>query len=205
MAKKRFGTDIRHDQIAEAALEIVRAQGVRALNVVAVAERVGVVPSALYRHFKNKSAIVAAVMHLIRTRLNKHFQDVVDLEMAPLEKLQLLFTRHIEMIGGNNAIPRLIFSEEVLAGVEDQRRQLYGIIQDVINNVATIVREGQKNGALRDDLAPESIAVSFLGMIQPAAIIWSLSEGEFDLAQHGRQAWQLFSNAVQPDRHEKIG
>lgn len=201
MAKKRLKTEIRHDQIAEAALEIVRTQGVRALGVVAVAESVGLVPSALYRHFKNKSAIVAAVMQLIRTRLNRHFQDVVDLEMAPLEKLQLLFSRHIDMIGGNSAIPRLIFSEEVIAGEEDQRRQLYGIIQDVINNVATIVRAGQKNGTLRDDLAPESIAVSFLGMIQPAAIIWDLSAGEFDLARHGRQAWLLFSNAVQPDCH----
>jgi AcrR family transcriptional regulator len=204
MTKKRFATQIRHDQIAEAALEIVRANGVRALNVTAVAEKVGIVPSALYRHFKNKSAIVSAVLELIQTRLNKHFLDIVHLELVPLEKLHLLFTRHIDMIGGNNAIPRIVFSEEVLAGIGDNRHQLYGIIRNVIKNVATIVGEGQKKGALRNDISAESMAVAFLGMIQPAAIIWDLSNGAFDLTKHGRQAWKLFMSAVQSDRKSHI-
>jgi hypothetical protein len=51
MAKKRFGSDIRREQIAEAALDIVRSQGIKALNIAAVAEKMDMVPSALYRHF----------------------------------------------------------------------------------------------------------------------------------------------------------
>jgi AcrR family transcriptional regulator len=203
MAKKRFGTEIRHDQIAEAALEIVRSEGVRALNVAAVAEKVGMVPSALYRHYKNKSEIVSAVLQLIQLRLNAHFQVVVKLDADPLEKLHLLLNRHIELIGNNNAIPRIIFSEEVIAGMPDKRGQLYGIIQDVIRNVATTVREGQERDVIRKDLGPESIAVSFLGMIQPAAIIWDLSEGWFDLAAHSRHAWRLFSTAIQSEGIDK--
>jgi AcrR family transcriptional regulator len=78
MVKKRLGTEIRQDQIAEAALDIVRKDGIRALNVAAVAEKVGIVPSAVYRHFKNKSQIVDTVLQLIQTRLNAHFQDVVN-------------------------------------------------------------------------------------------------------------------------------
>ena len=204
MAKKRLGTDIRQEQIAEAALDIVRSNGVRALNVAAVAEKVGIVASAVYRHYKNKSEIVAAVLQLIQTRLNGHFQGVVMLDLEPLEKLQLLLNRHIELIGTNNAIPRIIFSEEVLGGMPDKRQQLYGIIQNVIGNVATIVAEGQANGTIRKDLPAETIAVSFLGMIQPAAIIWSLSSGTFDLLGHSRHAWRLFSASIaekvdQPD------
>ena len=53
MAKNRFGTDIRREQIAEAALGIVRSQGIKALNVAAVAQKLDIVPSALYRHFKS--------------------------------------------------------------------------------------------------------------------------------------------------------
>jgi AcrR family transcriptional regulator len=55
MAKTRLGKTIRQDQIAEAALDIVRSEGIRALNLAAVADKVGIVPSAVYRHFKNKS------------------------------------------------------------------------------------------------------------------------------------------------------
>ena len=196
MAKQRLGTEIRQDQIAEAALEIVRAGGIRALNVAAVAKQVGIVPSAVYRHFKHKSDIVSAVLDLIRTRLNAHFQNVVTLDIDPVDKLHLLLTRHIELIAGNNAIPRIVFSEEVIGGMPEKQAALYGIIQDVIGNVAAIVRDGQQKGLIRSDLPAGSIAVSFLGMIQPAAVIWSLSRGEFDLTDHSRKAWALFIDAI---------
>jgi AcrR family transcriptional regulator len=196
MAKKRFKTGIRHDQIAEAALDIVRSEGIRGLNVAAVAEKVGLVPSAVYRHFKNKSEIVSAVLELIQERLNQHYQDVIQQNLEPVEKLNFLLSRHVEMIGSNNAIPRIIFSEEVIGGMPEKQQQLYGIIGDVIRNVAVIVREGQNKGAIRKDLPAESIAVSFLGMIQPAAIIWNLSDGEFDLKRHSINAWKLFLDAI---------
>jgi hypothetical protein len=123
---------------------------------------------------------------------------VIQLSLEPVEKLKLLFNQHVELIGGNNAIPRIIFSEEVIGGMPEKQQQLYGIIQDVIKNVGTIVKEGQKKGTIRKDIPAENIAVSFLGMIQPAAIIWNLSNGEFDLIHHGRSAWNLFVDSIGP-------
>ena len=196
MAKKRFGTDIRQEQIAESALSIVRAEGIRALSVAAVAKHVGIVPSAIYRHFNNKGDIVSAVLQLIKKRLNAHFQETAQLNIDPIEKLRLLLNRHVGLISQNNAIPRIIFSEEVLGGMPEKRQHLYGIIQDVIGNVATIVADGQKQGTIRNDIPADSIAVSFLGMIQPAAIIWNLSDGAFDLKRHSEKAWNLFADAI---------
>jgi AcrR family transcriptional regulator len=197
MVKKRFGTAIRRDQIAEAALDVVRLEGTKGLNVAAVAKRVGLVPSAVYRHFKNKSEIVDAVLELIRKRLNENYQRVIQRDLAPIEKLNMLLTEHVALIGNNNAIPRLIFSEEVIGGMPEKQQQLYGIISDVIQNISSVVAEGQIKGSIRKDIPTENIAVSFLGMIQPAAILWSLSEGEFDLTQHSKNVWKLFLDAIQ--------
>jgi TetR/AcrR family transcriptional regulator, fatty acid metabolism regulator protein len=199
MAKQRFGTNLRREQIAEAALDIVRSQGIRALNVAAVAKKMDMVPSALYRHFKSKNEIVTAVLELIGMRLNAHFRKVVDQDLDALEKLRLLLVQHIDLISSNNAIPRIIFSEEVIGGLPEKREQLYGIIDNVLDNVASIVRDGQRQGAIRRDLAAKNIAVSFMGMIQPAAIIWNLSGGEFDLVRHSQAAWKLFSDSIRPN------
>jgi AcrR family transcriptional regulator len=199
MVKKRFETAIRHDQIAEAALDIVRSNGIKGLNVAAVAKKVGIVPSAVYRHFKNKSEIVGAVLKLIQTRLNQNYRDVIQRDLEPIEKLNIILNKHVELIAGNNAIPRIIFSEEVIGGMPDKQQQLYGIIRDVIGNVASIVAEGQEKGSIRKDIPAETIAVSFLGMIQPAAIIWNLSDGEFDLVQHSKNAWMLFVDAIRQE------
>jgi len=203
MAKNRLKTVIRHEQIAEAALDIVRSEGISGLNVAAVATKVGLVPSAVYRHFKNKSEIVSTVLQLIRTRLNQHYQEVIQQNLEPIEKLNLLLSRHVKLIGSNNAIPRIIFSGEVIGGMPKKQQLLYGIIRDVIRNVACIVTEGQKKGTIRKDVPAENIAVSFLGIIQPAAIIWNLSGGEFDLIKHSKNAWELFFDAVRQNPTNK--
>lgn len=197
MAKKRFRTAVRHEQIAEAALDIVSSEGTRGLNVAEVAKRVGLVPSAVYRHFKNKSEIVDAVLALIKKRLNQNYERVIQQDLKPLEKLNLLLTEHVELICNNNAIPRIIFSEEVIGGMPEKQQQLFGIISDVIRNVSSVVAEGQEKGSIRKDIPADNIAISFLGMIQPAAIIWSLSDGEFDLIEHSKNAWKLFLHAIQ--------
>jgi AcrR family transcriptional regulator len=197
MTKKRLETEIRQDQIAEAALDIVRLEGLQALNVGAIAQKVGIVPSAIYRHYENKSEIVSAVLQLIGRRLRSHFQEVANQNSESIEKLKLLLDKHIKLISSNSAIPRIIFSEEVIGGIPSHRQKLYDIIQDVIGNVAAIIRDGQEEGVIRKDLDAESMAVAFMGMIQPVAIFWSLSAGEFDIINHSQKSWKLFSDSIQ--------
>jgi hypothetical protein len=37
----------------------------------------------------------------------------------------------------------------------------------------------------------------FLGLIQPAAILWNLSDGEFDVTKHAEKGWQLFQETIE--------
>ena len=61
MRQPKVGTQIRREQIAEAALGLVAAEGVRRLSIAAVARRVGLVPSGIYRHYKSKDQVLDAV------------------------------------------------------------------------------------------------------------------------------------------------
>ena len=54
MSDQKLDTEIRKEQIAEAALGLLASQGLGRLSVAAVARRVGLVPSGVYRHFMNK-------------------------------------------------------------------------------------------------------------------------------------------------------
>jgi hypothetical protein len=36
----------------------------------------------------------------------------------------------------------------------------------------------------------------FLGLIQPAGILWHMSEGRFDVTKHVEKAWRIFSESV---------
>jgi hypothetical protein len=74
----------------------------------------------------------------------------------------------------------------------EKQQQLYGIIRDVIQQCGF-----NRSGRTRKWIDPKGHACRkyrrfFLGMIQPAAIIWNLSDGEFDLVQHSKNAWNCF-------------
>jgi AcrR family transcriptional regulator len=47
---QKVKTEIRQEQIAGAALELIAMRGLDELNIGALARQVGVVPSAIYRH-----------------------------------------------------------------------------------------------------------------------------------------------------------
>src|SRR4030066_1931766 len=65
MRAVRVETTVRRDQIARAALALIASRGTHALSVAAVARRVGLVPSAIYRHFRSKDEVLdAAIAHV---------------------------------------------------------------------------------------------------------------------------------------------
>jgi AcrR family transcriptional regulator len=193
---QKLDSEIRQEQIAHAALAVVAQHGMRRLNIVQVARRVGIVPSALYRHFKSKDAIVDTVMALVRERLLENVRSVTESVADPLEQLHVLLTRHVQFIRENQALPRVVFSEQVYEGRPGRRRAMFRTIQTYLDRVADIVRRGQAQGRIRKSLDPGTLSVMFLGLIQPTAILWHMSEGEFDVTQHSERAWRVFADTI---------
>ena len=56
MALEKLNSEVRQEQYVQAALGLVAADGLKNLSVARVARRMGLVPSALYRHFPGKDA-----------------------------------------------------------------------------------------------------------------------------------------------------
>ena len=125
MARNKLKTELRQEQILEAALAIVSAKGMKGLNTGAVARRVGIVPSALYRHFRNKEQILEALLELIEERLIANVNIARQEAACPLSALEILLKRHVRLIRENAGIPLVIFSEEVY-GADSQRKTITG-------------------------------------------------------------------------------
>ena len=92
--------------------------------------------------------------------------------------------------------PGCFFSGEIYAGQPERKARLLATIQAYVAEVAAIIRNGQAQERIRPEVSPETAAVLFLGVIQPSAILWHLSEGAFDAAKHVEKAWPLFRQAI---------
>jgi AcrR family transcriptional regulator len=196
MAEAKLDTQVRREQIAEAALELVAGQGMRRLSVAAVARRVGLVPSGIYRHFKSKDEILAAVLDRIEQRLTSNVQAARQTSADPLECLKEVLMRHIRFIREGRAIPRMIFSDDVHAGSPHRKQRVLQIFTRYTGQVGEIVRLGQSQGRIRPDLDVQTVSTMLFGIIMPAEILWHLTEGGFDVTRHAQRAWQLFSSAI---------
>jgi AcrR family transcriptional regulator len=196
MAEEKLDTQIRREQIAEAALSIVADQGLRRLSVAAVARRVGLVPSGIYRHFKSKDEILAAVLDRIEARLLANVTAARKENADPLDCLKDVLMRHIRFIREGRAIPRMIFSDDVHVGNPERRRRVLQLFTHYTGEVGEVVRQGQSQGRIRPDLDVQTITMMLFGIIVPAGILWHLSDGGFDVTRHAQRAWQLFSSAI---------
>jgi AcrR family transcriptional regulator len=196
MHASKTKTEIRQDQIATTALALISRRGLRALSVATLAKEVGVVPSAIYRHYPSKEAVLDAVLKLIRQRLFENVESVRHDFASALERLDQLLRRHIEMILSNRGMPRVVFSEEIFSDQTARRRRVYQMIEVYMEQVAEIVREGQSQARIRPDLPPEIVAEMFMGLVQTASILHLMSDGRFDAGKYRKAAWQIFSGML---------
>ncbi len=204
MRAEKQNSEIRKKQIALAAMKLIARQGMKGLSVAAVARKVGLVPSALYRHFTGKEEILKATIELVRDMITENVRSVRGESAAPLEQLKLLMIRHIKMIQEFQAIPRIVFSDEISASYPQGKTSVYKLIREILGQVAEIIGQGQQQGQITPGLNPETVSVIFLGLVQPPAILWYLSKGRFDISKHMEKAWPIFENALRAKTPEGL-
>lgn len=196
MSTERLGTEVRREQIVQAALQLIAQDGLKQFNIARLARRVGLVPSAIYRHYESKDAIIEAILDQVRAKLVANVNAVCRETSDPVEQLHRLLFLHVKLIRENESLPRVILSQELYAGHPERRRRLYENVSAYLAKVAGIIEQGQHEGCIRQSAEPHVLSVMFLGLIQPGAILWQMSDGEFDVTAHAKKAWNVFHGAI---------
>ena len=196
MSREKLHTEVRRDQLTDATLAVVADHGLRGLSLAAVARRVGLTPSAIYRHFASKDAMLDAVLDRIRERLHGAIAAARAESADPVEALHRLLERHTQLVRHNRALPRVVLSDDYHIGHPERRQRLLGVFSGYLDGVAGIIRQGQRLGSIRSDVNARSLAILFLGLIQPAGVLWTLSDGRFDVTGQARAAWPVFEQAI---------
>ncbi|PLX47350.1 MAG: TetR/AcrR family transcriptional regulator [Desulfobulbaceae bacterium] len=196
MRTEKMPTDIRKEQIVEAALAILSDNAAPKLKMTDVARQLGLAPSALYRHFKNRDAMLSAILEHIRTMLHTNLEKVRQQTDNAVERLHAMLVRHGRLIREQQAIPRIVFSDEIWGQKKERRQRMYRIVTGYLAEIEAIVVEGQAKGEIRMDVEARVVAKIFFGIVQPAALLWHMSEGDFDLEGHINDAWTLLLEMV---------
>ena len=198
MASDKQNTEIRQEQIARAALQAIALGGTKSLSLARIAQCVGLVPSAIYRHFGGKDEVIDSVLDLINGHLQANLASVNAETENAVEALRRLMNRHVNLFCQNDGVSTLIFSDQVYSGPVKRKAKIYKVIREYLAGISKLVKKGQQARLIRLDVEPGVIAVMFLGLVQPPAILSHLSERDFDVPRQTEQAWRVFKDAICP-------
>jgi len=195
VAPRRRTGDERRDQIARAVLALAADRGLDSLNVAHVASRVGLAPSALYRHFPNKDAMIDATLERLFARVQENVARAAARKEEPVTALEALLMDHVEVIREYQGLPHLLFSGE-LARSTTRRTAYQGMLDGFRGAARDLLREAKRRGLVRSDLDVEAAVFLYVGLFLPAAILWNMSGGRFNITAQVRRNWRLYLDAV---------
>jgi len=195
MGIKKESTEVRKEQIVRAALEIIGKDGIQGLTTSGIAKAVGISEANIYRHFKNKDAILTATVEDLEDNISNILKKVTTREISPLNKLAQIFKLHLSHIQNNKGVPRLVFSSE-LHFRQDLRDKLSSLIDRYLKMLTGILDEGVEDGSVKSAIDTTAMARLFVGMIQLSALRWSLSDFNISLLKEGDKLWREYRKCI---------
>lgn len=109
------------DTALTVALSIVDKHGHESLSVRDVASAVDVTPMALYRHFGNRSSLLAAVAGVAMKQLYKQHEKAIRGRTDPWDKLDRTMRAFIKYVDGHPNLFRLMYDPAIVADPEFEK------------------------------------------------------------------------------------
>jgi TetR/AcrR family transcriptional regulator, cholesterol catabolism regulator len=142
----------RRDELLSLAATMMAERGLRATTVRDIADAAGILSGSLYHHFKSKEEMVDEVLRSFLDWLFARYQQIIDTEPNPLERLKGLFMTSFEAIEDRHA-QVVIYQDEAkrlssqprFAYVETRNREQRKMWIDVL-------KQGIDEGYFRPDI-----------------------------------------------------
>ena len=198
MAQEKQDTSIRKEQIMFASANIIRDYGVRGLSISNIAKEIGLVPSAIYRHFKSKNEILKEIVKVFSQKLNSLADIAATQEVNPLSRIKKILNMHVQLLIHNRFFPMLMFSEEVFLDEADVKKDFMSTIGMFLGRIGQNFKEAIEQGLIRDDLSIQNLTMMYMGMFLPVAASLIVLGQEVEVLSLVESSWEVFQNGVIP-------
>jgi AcrR family transcriptional regulator len=197
MKTKRETTEVRQQQIIEAAQKLIFKYGSEHLTVKRISAEVGISEAAIYRHFKSKRSILFfLITHIENVLIADISQKGASEESVTLETIEKTIQRHFSTIDNRKGMAFQVIAEIISLGDKSLNKKTAVMISKYISNLRDLLAEGVKSGCVRKDIDLDAAAMLLFSMIQSLVNIWALNNCSFKLIEKYTLLWQIFREAI---------
>jgi AcrR family transcriptional regulator len=194
--RQRLSAEERQEEIVRAAVELAGEQGVDSVTTQDMAKAVGITQGAIFRHFPTKDMIWLAVIHWVRGRLMSVVDVAAEQGSDPLDSLEKMFFAHLGFVDKVPAIPKLVFTGQLLKKNPKIREVVRSILVDYEAKVTGLIAQAKAQNLVRPDLDEHGAAVMFTGMIQGLVIRVPIIEARKSLIAEGKLVFPIFLHGI---------
>jgi AcrR family transcriptional regulator len=197
VVKKRENTEVRQQQIIDAAGRLIFKNGSEHLTVKRIAAEVGISEAAIYRHFKSKKSILSFLLIYIEESLLRDISpETAGTEPMTLDIIEKVIQKHFSKISMRKGISFQVIAEIISLGDRKLNKQASQTIAKYISRLKELLTDGVRDGAVRQDIDLEASATLLFALIQGLVNMWALSDGSFSLIEKFISLWQIYREAV---------
>jgi TetR/AcrR family transcriptional regulator, cholesterol catabolism regulator len=150
-------------QILRTAADLFRERGYRATTLDNIAGRLGMSKASLYKYFRAKDEMLAAISQETIESFIRELSLVLDSDLDPEQKLRRVVREHVRFVIGNRSFLTVFFSEE--ANLPSRfARALTAQKNRYDKGVESIVEDGIRRGVFRE-MPPRLVVFAVLGMV----------------------------------------
>lgn len=119
MARKPADQSVNRDEIITAAADVLSNRGYETATMKDIAAAVNLTAASLYHHFRNKDALILAVLEMGLEIAITRIEPVACGTAMPAEKLRGMIREHVVGVADNNAFgAAMVFEIQTLMNVE---------------------------------------------------------------------------------------
>lgn len=172
-----------HARVLKTVRELVREKGFCNTSIDDIIRATGVKKGNLYFHFASKEELGLAVLEDAKREFILFLSDNLK-GNRPLEKLSAFFDAVLDRHRQSHFIGGCLFGNTALE-MSDSNQRFSDVIKEVfgtwVGALASILREAQEAGVLKDILPPELLAKQIVAAIEGGIMMSRLSKDGSDL------------------------
>jgi len=186
----------RQKEIIDASINLIDENGIQNLTIKNLAQAMKISEPAIYRHFDSKLDILIAILDDFNNITGKSLNPAKQKPGSALEKIEYIFTSHMDIFTEKPSLAAVVFSEEIFQNDKKLSDTVYAIMKTRFKIITGIVKQGQTAGEIRRGIPPEQIALILTGSLRLIVTNWRLSGRAFSLKKEGKEFWETMKKII---------
>ena len=174
----------RQKEIIKASLELIAESGIQGLTIKKLSKKIGLVESAIYRHYESKTQILVAILDSIQGQTKSNDFTQVESVISFLEKK---LENHFQVFTENPALVSVVFAEDLFQNEPLLVEKTKAKVKKSISELSELTKIGQQKGEIRRDIDHEQVSIIINGSVRMLVKQWKMSGYSFDLQTKGRE------------------